>query len=470
VNVAAPAATESLLARLYWGLAAVILVGYAIGGRSFAYLQLGGVYIGEMLLAAGCMAAGWAVLTERPRGRSRCRTVLMALAALVAWCVFCTVPHLPVYGADTLRDAATYGYSAFAIVTYSLLRRNPRRLALLVRAYGRYARWFPYVALVLVVMVAAGVVLPEVAPGVGLLVPKAGDLGVHLAGIIAFLGYTASRSSNVVQLTAICCAALSVLTINRGGGLAVLFAMGALWKHGFRALKTFAAVAAIAAVVMMVIVILDVRITFFQNRELSPRQLLINLTSLTESDREMSGNVLETRRWRISWWRQIVDYTVFGEYFWMGKGFGIALGTEDGVTVDRRLRSPHNIWMTYLSRTGVPGVILWTLVVLLWGILLLRASRAAQQSGAQQLSRLAYFLFVFGCAFLINGFFDVYLEGPMGAVWFWTVFGAGLAVIDACRTPLAPGGKRPLVVLPLTALTKREGRVVRRSTSPESTG
>jgi O-antigen ligase len=154
----------------------------------------------------------------------------------------------------------------------------------------------------------------------------------------------------------------------------------------------------------------------------------------------------------------------------MGKGFGIALGTEDGVTVDRRLRSPHNIWMTYLSRTGVPGVILWTLVVLLWGILLLRASRAAQQSGAQQLSRLAYFLFVFGCAFLINGFFDVYLEGPMGAVWFWTVFGAGLAVIDACRTPLAPGGKRPLVVLPLTALTKREGRVVRRSTSPESTG
>jgi hypothetical protein len=35
---------------------------------------------------------------------------------------------------------------------------------------------------------------------------------------------------------------------------------------------------------------------------------------------------------------------------------------------------------------------------------------------------LAYWL-----AMLVNASFDVYLEGPQGGIWFWSVFGLGLA-------------------------------------------
>ena len=32
-------------------------------------------------------------------------------------------------------------------------------------------------------------------------------------------------------------------------------------------------------------------------------------------------------------------------------------------------------------------------------------------------------------AFMINAAFDVFLEGPMGGIWFWTIYGVGLAAM-----------------------------------------
>jgi hypothetical protein len=43
---------------------------------------------------------------------------------------------------------------------------------------------------------------------------------------------------------------------------------------------------------------------------------------------------------------------------------------------------------------------------------------------------------------IVNMNFDVYLEGPMGGIWFWTIFGLGLATMwlyryrrDSVATP-----------------------------------
>ena len=40
----------------------------------------------------------------------------------------------------------------------------------------------------------------------------------------------------------------------------------------------------------------------------------------------------------------------------------------------------------------------------------------------------------FWLAFHLNAAFDVYFEGPMGGIWFWTVFGTALAAIHIHRT------------------------------------
>ena len=49
------------------------------------------------------------------------------------------------------------------------------------------------------------------------------------------------------------------------------------------------------------------------------------------------------------------------------------------------------------------------------------------------------FLFVYWCAFMANAAFDVYLEGPLGGIWMWTVYGVGLGamwVFDHCPEAL----------------------------------
>jgi hypothetical protein len=36
-------------------------------------------------------------------------------------------------------------------------------------------------------------------------------------------------------------------------------------------------------------------------------------------------------------------------------------------------------------------------------------------------------------AFMINGAFDVFLEGPQGGIWFWCIFGFGMGVLEVQR-------------------------------------
>ena len=43
------------------------------------------------------------------------------------------------------------------------------------------------------------------------------------------------------------------------------------------------------------------------------------------------------------------------------------------------------------------------------------------------------FLMAYFIAALVNASFDVYLEGPMGGIWFWCLYGIGLAAIVAYR-------------------------------------
>lgn len=95
--------------------------------------------------------------------------------------------------------------------------------------------------------------------------------------------------------------------------------------------------------------------------------------------------------------------------------------------IDGHLRSPHNSHLTILARAGVPGLALWVTTHIAWAVWVLRCQRQSQRNGHLRWSGLCVFLLAFWLAALVNTSFDVYLESPMGAVWFWTVFGVGLA-------------------------------------------
>jgi hypothetical protein len=182
-------------------------------------------------------------------------------------------------------------------------------------------------------------------------------------------------------------------------------------------------------------------------RNIGAAQILENFESiLGTSD---ATNLDATKTWRLSWWQSIGNYTFNGPYFWTGKGYGIALAEADGFADNVRgqpiLRSPHNIHMTVLARSGVPGLVLWVLMQVAWFTALMNAHIVARRRGEAQWANLFLWVGCYGLAILIDASFDVALEGPMLGIWFWSLFGFGIASTMVYRACLGTGGVVPLL-------------------------
>jgi O-antigen ligase len=144
--------------------------------------------------------------------------------------------------------------------------------------------------------------------------------------------------------------------------------------------------------------------------------------------------------WRTLWWQALLDEQLADEHLiLLGRGFGpdlrepvIALasgalnwdqGSEDG----RVVRSPHNIAMTILSRTGVLGLLLWLglLAVGWWRIV--RATAAARLAGDRDNEMFGVWLAVSLVVILVTALLGVILESPFGAIPFFFLLGLGVA-------------------------------------------
>ncbi len=358
---------------------------------------------------------------------------LYALIPLVLWGLFRTFPYISQYGINALRDATVFGYSAFGVILALLLVNDPTRLGMLIEWYRKYWRIFLLAIPVLFVIFRFfRSLLPAWpwAPDITLVYIKEGDVMVHLAAILAFwvAGFEAV-SWGWFLLMAFCVATLGL--VDRAGMLA-FFVIGAIClvlkpKHtaAWRLILL-----ACLAVIGLWLSSVNIPIPGGKGRDISFRQMVINAGSLLGTDSGDPG-MDSNKDWRLDWWGDIYDYTFHGRYFWKGKGYGINLADSDGYQLfqDDSLRSPHSAHMTFLARGGVPGLIFWVLVPLCWGVAILRAYIRSKREGETEWEGLFAFVGAFGIALLINASFDVYLEGPMGGIWFWCVYGFGLGAL-----------------------------------------
>lgn len=414
---------------------AVLLIGYASLGRGFAYLGIRPIFVGEVVLASGFLAIAFGGGLRRVL-RSR---IVWILLAFVIWSAFQTLPYLPTYGVESLRDAVVWGYAGFAfLVAASLLRTQWWE-----RVPALYARWMPILLLWFPVgfLFSELEVLPRSRGQALLLMPhlKPGDTAVQLAGAAAFLAlglyhrYRGKGRSAGEWLwwTVWLMGVVLTASQNRGGMVALLISGAVVLAIGPRA--RWMKIGLVAAMLGSAALLVDVEIDLGGRRQVSGRQLVANAASIVSgSDSE---NLSGTKEWRLLWWKDIVDYTVRGKYFWTGKGFGVNLATADGYQLDDQetLRSPHNGHMTILARAGVPGFALWMLLQAVFGVSLIRAYWRARSRGEHLWARLDLWVLGFWVAFLVNASFDVFLEGPQGGIWFWSLFGFGIATVEAQR-------------------------------------
>jgi hypothetical protein len=417
----------------------VILLLLAILGKPFAY-----TFIPDIFLVVGLF-----VLSQSPGRRMLvCQPILIPLALFILWGAYRTYPYLGRYKIDAVRDAVIWGYGVWVFVIMGLLCVSPERLVWMVRKYSSFTWIFLLVMppLYLAYRITAPV-LPIIPIGGGtpILFFKAGDVLMHLGGVIAFLMLFNNNSRLWLKILLIgvivgmagmhrggmvaMCATIFVAFIARPGSKVVwsliattVFAIGALWITG-------------------------VELQFpGTNRGISFDQLQ---TAVESSLGHNTGSDMEaTREWRLNWWKDIINYTIHGRYFWTGKGFGINLAQDDGYEVLQggELRSPHNGHMVILARSGVPGLCLWIMTQGIWIGAMVAAYLRARKVNDRRWCAVFAFLLAYWTGFMVNASFDVFLEGPMGGVWFWSLYGIGLSaswIFTHSPETMYPEGRAP---------------------------
>ena len=461
----------SRLPAWFLGLLWVLLLFYAVLGKGAANFNAGGIFIGEMVLAFGLLAAVFGGVAAAVPYRS---PLIWGIVAFGAWGAFRTVPYIGTYGMDALRDAVTWGYGAFAIlVAGALARTGWMRRA--IERYGKDLLWFPVTVPVVWALATYGKAHVPLVPGseVPLVIFKSGDAAFHLMGVAAFIllglhrppagtlspqgGQRAPRRGPQAWLVpggwvwwcvwfvafgiAGTASRASIVAILAGGGiLLALRPSTRLWRPVLA-----------MAVMAVAFVASGVRVQVRSGRYLSASDMVANVRSVTGDD--ATGNREATREWRLEWWRTIIGYTIHGQYFWTGKGYGINLAQDDGFVVgnrDRPLRSPHNGHLTILARSGVPGEALWLLLQGGFALALLRGYRRAVRSSRDWWARVNLWVLAYWATFMVNAAFDVSLEGPQGGIAFWSLFGFGIAALSAQRAEAVLTRRRQAA--PLAAL------------------
>ena len=438
----APASSLSLVpVRVFVAALVAILAGYMFMGRGFAHVGVRPVYVGEVVLVLGLIATAYALL--RLRLRVRASPVVLLLLALMVWGAIRTLPYLGAYGVDALRDATLWGYASFALMVYVLADRGWLTGAL--RLYGWvvpvFALWLPIALALFGVLVQS---YDSTMPGsnIPLVFWKNQDMAVHAVGAIAFLVLCTDAWTTTLRLawrTAVAVPLAWILfitgTASRGaiGAMAAGLGVAAVLT---RSVRNWLPIGAAAVLALALFVAPSVMTRASSGTETPDpgaptvsRGWLDNITSVVgpSSNEGLEG----TKQFRLAWWTKIVDYTVFGPYFWDGKGFGVNLADDDGFqpTADGSLRAPHNSHLSFLARSGVPGFALWVIVQGAFGVALLLSVLAHRRAGDKAVAAVGAWILVYWTAMHVNTSFDPYLEGPQGGIWFWTLFGLGLVVI-----------------------------------------
>jgi hypothetical protein len=430
------------------------LIGYAFLDKGFAYLGVAPLYVGEVVLALGLaslVADRWSARIDKTH---------LLILVYMAWGVLRTLPYLGIYQFDALRDAVIWIYAVFALSLSGFLVRH--HVQFVVMWYQRlvipFLLWVP---IAFVLSSQLGYLLPR-WPGtdVPIMFYKGGDMAVHLAALAAFvlLGLmiqSAGRGKSVL-VWVIWTVGLGLCFTGRAAMLTVLISLAVTiaftWllprpaPTPFSAALRFAASRSSGQVAMFVTVISIALLAYtvaspdieIRGEPISVDYAITNIQSVWSDEESGTPGAAAndaalqgSKKWRSDWWDTITDYTFHGPYFWSGKGFGINLATDDGFQVGfgDTLRSPHSIHFSILARTGVPGLLLWIGLNLAFAGRMIQGFIHARRHGNLFWSQIDGWILVYWLAFLINASFDVYLEGPQGGIWFWSLIGFGLAAL-----------------------------------------
>ena len=326
---------------------------------------------------------------------------------------------------DLIRDSFIFQYGWFVFILFLF----KEKLEIIWETLFFIYKWLPFVALLNFILQYFVPFFETVAPfgGIPILLYKNGDMGVQLLISTLLLLYSFENKTlkwRVLLSLVIALDFLILASYSRSGIVAFLASMLCFiyFNKDIQLQSRVRLLIKYLPIILLIVtpIYINIKVTEnFQGRAVGLEQIKNNFSSIVggTTDATSENNVV----WRLVWWAKIIDYSLSSPNFFIGKGLGMNLATDDDIiTLDDSLRSPHNFHLNIMSRFGVLLFMIWMYFL----IQLLKPLFKKQLQGKRLL---------IGCillAFLLNASFDVFLEGPMGAFPFWTWLGLYLLTED----------------------------------------
>jgi len=319
---------------------------------------------------------------------------------------------------NVLRDSLALQYAWFAIIIYFFKSESEFIWEKVIQIY----KWVPLVLLLnlfLFYFVFLNLPTINIFGNENIIMYKNGDKAVHLliSTILMFLySHTYSKKWLIINTVLITINLIVLFALSRSGTVAYLLALFSFFIFSKEKIlndtlsKLLKFIPIIMVVGIGIFFVLDIQ-GDSQGRTISFTQITDNFSSLVSSD--IDGSLTDNKVWRLVWWAKLVSESFTLQHFFVGKGLGMSLAGSDLANAEDNLRSPHNFHLTILARFGYIVFIVW----LYWLVSIFKPLFTRKLVG-KTLALSAILL-----AFVINGSFDVYFEGPMGAFPFWTFVG-----------------------------------------------
>ena len=399
-----------LLNRAYIKTYLFVLLLYVFFNKGVAYS-----YMAEILLVAGIFI----LFINRKKfeiGLDRKQIIIgIFIITSFIYIVICIFQY-PIL--NVLRDSLAFQYAWFAFIIYFLKNEYDFILQKIIHIY----KWAPLVLFLnFFLFYFVFLYLPpiNIFGNQNIIIYKNGDKSVHLliSTIFMFL-YTEkySRKWLIANTILIVINFLILLAFTRSGSVAYIFALFSFFffskekilNESFRKLLKYIPI--IMVIGMGFFLTIDIQ-GDAQGRTISLSQITDNFSSIVSTN--IDGNLAENKVWRLIWWAKLVNESFTLQHFFVGKGLGMSLAGNDILNTDDNLRSPHNFHLTILARFGYIVFIAWIMLL----VSLFKPLFTRKLAG-KTLAITSILL-----AFIINGSFDVFFEGPMGAFPFWTFVG-----------------------------------------------
>ena len=399
-----------LLNRAYIKIYFIVLLLYVFFNKGVAYS-----YLAEILLVVGLFILfinrkQFEIGLDKKQilvGIFILISILFILAGVFQYSIF-----------NVLRDSLAFQYAWFAFIIYFFKDEYDFIWQKVIQIY----KWVPLVLFLnFILFYFVFLYLPpiNIFGNQNIIIYKNGDKSVHLliSTILMFLFTDQySRKWLIANTILIVINFLILLAFTRSGSVAFMlslfsffiFSKEKILNESVRKLLKYVPI--IMVIGMGLFIAIDIQ-GDAQGRTISLSQITDNFSSIVSSD--IDGNLAENKVWRLIWWAKLVNESFTLPHFFVGKGLGMSLAGNDISNTDDNLRSPHNFHLTILARFGYIVFIAWVM----WLVSLFKPLFTRKLTG-KTLAITSILL-----AFVINGSFDVFFEGPMGAFPFWTFVG-----------------------------------------------